>query len=176
MTKNEINKVYSRTKKGIITTIYGTQRFHSKNRGHRLPEYTKQELKEWLDSQTLFHELYSEWINSDYKKDLKPSVDRKHNDIHYCMSNIALTTWGDNKAKGHEDSKTAKLNTGMPKKPVEQYTKEGIYMNTYISTREAARVFNLKSSSSIADVCKGRAGCKTAGGFIWKYAGGVPSV
>ncbi len=90
---------YQRSKKGVANVIYNSQRLHSKKRGHRLPEYTKQELKEWLYSQKLFHELYLEWVNSGHKRRLKPSVDRKHDDVHYCMSNIVLITWEENNSK-----------------------------------------------------------------------------
>ena len=90
---------YQRTKKGVIGTIYNRQTRSSKSRGHRPPEYTKKEFKEWIVSQTLFHELYDEWKQSGYLKRLKPSVDRKCDDIHYCMNNIQLMTWEENNAK-----------------------------------------------------------------------------
>ncbi len=90
---------YQKTKKGVIGLLYNSQKKHSKTRGHRPPEYTKQEFKDWIVSQTLFHELYDEWKQSGYIRRLKPSVDRKYDDIHYCMSNIQLMTFGENNAK-----------------------------------------------------------------------------
>ncbi len=92
-----------RTKDGVVTRIYAGQKASSKLRGHRPPEYSKVELKEWLFSQTLFHELHAEWVQSGYKKRLKPSVDRKCDEVHYCMRNIQLMTWEENNLKGLRD-------------------------------------------------------------------------
>ena len=170
--QKELNIIYSRTKKGVITQIYGSRKSHSKLRGHRQPEYTKKELSEWLFSQELFHKLHNEWKMSGYKKELKPSVDRKYNNIHYCMNNIQLMTWKENKLKGHTDSKTNKLSTGNKKRAVSQFNKEGVWLQDFISTREAGRSTNT-APGDIISVCKGKQ--STAGGFTWCYAGGVPS-
>lgn len=51
-------------------------------------------------------------------------------------------------------------------KKVHQYTRDGIYMNTYNSILEAS----LKTGANdrhISSVCKGKR--KTTGGFVWKY-------
>ena len=95
----EVTTNWKRSKNGVVAVIYSNQITHSKSRGHRKPEYTKTELGEWLFSQQKFHELYSEWVNSGHKKRLSPSVDRKHDDIHYCMSNVQLMSWEDNNKK-----------------------------------------------------------------------------
>ena len=97
--RQDATRKWKKTKLGIISVIYSNQKIHSKTRGHRPPEYTKQELKEWLFSQPKFHEIYSEWVNSNYKRRLTPSVDRKHDDIHYCFSNIQIITWYANMQK-----------------------------------------------------------------------------
>ena len=97
--KSSSTKDTSRTKDGIVTTIYKGQKQSSKKRGHRPPEYSKKVLREWLFSQVIFHELYNEWVQSGYMRRLKPSVDRKEDSVHYCMSNIQLMTSGDNNGK-----------------------------------------------------------------------------
>lgn len=59
--------------------------------------------------------------------------------------------------------------------PVEQYTKQGDYIQTFDSTHHAGiwlvehqKVKNARSAGgNIIAVCKGRA--KTCGGYIWKY-------
>ena len=78
----ENNKVheYLLTKGGVVSMIYSTQKANSVKRNHPLPSYTRQELKEWLFSQSLFHELYDDWVSSGYKRNLKPSVDRVFDD------------------------------------------------------------------------------------------------
>lgn len=100
-------KIYRKTKKGVVAQIYSHQRYSSKKRGHRMPEYTKDELKAWLYSQTKFHMLYNEWLYSGYDKNLKPSVDRLYDGIHYCMNNIRLVTFHENMCspRNHNESK-----------------------------------------------------------------------
>lgn len=54
----------------------------------------------------------------------------------------------------------------MSKGGVEQYSKEGILLNTYISLQSAADENNLYKGN-ISSACTGR--LKTCGGFMWKY-------
>lgn len=54
----------------------------------------------------------------------------------------------------------------MSKGGVEQYSKEGILLNTYISLKDASINTGL-SKGNISSVCTGR--IKTCGGFMWKY-------
>lgn len=167
-------KAYARTKKGIITKIYAHQKASSKQRGHRLPEYTKKELQEWAFSQTLFHELYSEWVNSGYLKRLIPSFDRKCDYIHYCMANIQLMTWGDNHYKSHKDRVNGINNKAS--KAVYQFTKDGCLVAEYYSTHEAARQTE-GHQGHISECCKGKR--RSSDGFVWEYkenTGGVSSV
>ena len=56
------------------------------------------------------------------------------------------------------------------KKKVEQYSKEGEYIQTFNSISEAARCLGMKSSSNISQVCRGK--LKTSGGYIWRYTDG----
>lgn len=48
------------------------------------------------------------------------------------------------------------------------YSKDNIFIKTYISSEEARLDIGLKRGSHITDVCKGRA--KSAGGYVWYYA------
>ncbi len=97
--ENKRAKKFKRSKSGVISQLYSAQKASSKKRGHRLPEYSREELKEWLYSQALFHELYNEWVQSGYTKRLKPSVDRVRDETHYCFSNIRLCVWYENNGK-----------------------------------------------------------------------------
>lgn len=165
---NERVKAYARTKDGIVTKIYSNQRDNSKKRNHQMPTYSKQELKDWLFSQPKFHILYDNWKRLDYQKGYKPSVDRKNDNIGYTMANIQIMTWGENKAKGHADTRSGKLKHGhKPQKAVLQFTKNGELIAEYISLCEAARRTNLYSGN-ISSCCLGKR--KWAGGFKWVYA------
>ena len=96
-------KKYSRTKKGLVNTIYNHQKHKSKLRGHLPPEYTKRELRDWLFSQPLFHKLFADWEASNYNIRCTPSVDRIDSGKHYLFGNIQLMTWGDNDLKGRSE-------------------------------------------------------------------------
>lgn len=50
--------------------------------------------------------------------------------------------------------------------PVEQYTKDGRFLNSFLSMAEAEEKTHI-GKSHICQVCKGKR--KTAGGYIWKY-------
>ncbi len=156
-----------KTKRGVAMTISYTQKKSSEKRGHRPPEYTTDELIEWLYSQVLFHVLYSEWVNSGYKKSLKPSVDRKHDDIHYCMSNIQLMTWGENANKEY-GSRTAGRDN-KKNKAVIQFTKNGEFMALYYSVRSAAKTTNLHDGNISRCANRKR---HTTGGFKWSWLDG----
>lgn len=170
MTEKQIKKQeWSRTKKGLCFNIYSDQRKNSKNRGHRPPEYTRDELYEWLMSNTNFHNLYNEWKQSKFKRHLRPSVDRKYDDIHYCMSNIQIMTFRDNEKKFQKSMRECKvIHKVNPQKKVNQISKDGNYIiATYGSMQEASRETNL-SQGNISMVCSGQR--KTTGGFRWEYA------
>lgn len=94
---------YQHGKNGIVTVIYSAQKNRNKKVKTKtiLVKYTKQELKEWLFSQKLFHELFNNWKNSNFESKLKPSVDRIDQNKHYELKNIQLMTWGENKNKGY---------------------------------------------------------------------------
>ncbi len=165
MNKTEMIKQYKRTKKGIATRIYQTQLLHSRKRKHPVPAYTLIELREWLLKQPNFDTLFDAWEKSNYKTDLKPSVDRIKNYLPYAFNNIRLVTWKENNEKGHEDIKNGKYITSQMK-AVLQYDLNGNLIKEHYSMINASRQTKAQRSS-IWKVCNNKA--KTAGGFIWKY-------
>lgn len=86
-----------RTKEWLVWRIYLDQRNSSKQRWHSYPNYSKAELIEWVFLQPNFEELYSKWGESWFDTLDRPSIDRIDESLWYCMSNIRLTTWRDNK-------------------------------------------------------------------------------
>lgn len=52
--------------------------------------------------------------------------------------------------------------------PIEQYTKNGVYVNTYLSSLDAERKTGV-SSTGINRCCNNVKYYKTAGGYVWKY-------
>jgi len=160
---------WKKTKKGVALVIYYNQKGNSKSRGHRPPEYTREELEEWLFSQTKFHELHKEWEKSGYKKDLYPSVDRKCDDVHYCFNNIELKTFRENYMK--DNAGRFKKNDGREKdrgrkttKKVIQLSVNGDFIKEFKSEAEAVKQTGIKQAS-INKVINGKR--NTAGGFKW---------
>lgn len=52
-------------------------------------------------------------------------------------------------------------------KPVEQYTPSGVYVATYESAEEAAKVIGLCRANNIRECCRGK--CQRSGGYVWRY-------
>ena len=155
---------YRRTKKGLIKTLYRDQGYSSKMRGFGPPNYTIAEFTVWIIGQELFHKLHSAWEASGYKKEFRPSVDRKNDYIGYSFQNIQLMTWEDNRRKGNADRKNGinnKWNKGVCK-----YSLVGDFICSYYSAAEAGRQNNIRDTN-ISTCCRG--GRAAAGGFKWQY-------
>lgn len=58
-------------------------------------------------------------------------------------------------------------NRGGSDKPVDQYTFDGIFVNTYPSAAEGGRVVGLTNGAQVTQVCKGNR--YSAGGYLWRY-------
>jgi len=164
--KNERVKDYHRTKKGVITQIYSSQRQRSKLRGHPMPTYTKEQLTEWLFSQSTFHQLYDNWKSSGFEKMLAVSCDRTSDYLPYDLSRLQLMTWQHNEAKGHADRKNGINNKCS--KAVNQYDKNGNFIKQHYSGHQAERETGIERGN-IGKCCKGKV--NGAGGFKWQYAG-----
>ena len=168
---NQLSKDVSKTKVGVINTIYHSQVNNSKRRGHKLPTYSRIDLKDWCFSQKIFHELYDNWVKSNYQKDFKPSVDRKNDYLPYFFENIQLMTWKENKDKQSECFRNKTLdNSGFfngGHKSVEAYDDEETFVIKFISISEAMRYFSLKSRAGIIRSCKNKQ-YKSAN-LNWRY-------
>ena len=161
---NDIVDKHFKTKNGILSRIYGAQKTNSKQRKHSPPTYTKQELKEWLFNQKLFHELFDKWVDSGYLKDLKPSIDRKDDYKGYTLLNIQLMTWDENNSKGYSDRKNG-INTKQ-NRAIFQYDLNNKLIKEYSSIKDASIELSI-DAGNICDTCKGNR--NSAGGYIWKY-------
>lgn len=174
-------EAYRKTKVGLITSIYNSQKSSSKRRCHPAPSYSRVELITWCLSQSLFHKLYNEWVSSSYAMLSIPSIDRLDDYKPYSFDNIQLITWQENKKKGHLDEVVGR--NKKKSKIVNQYDLNGNLIATYHSTRHASRVTGVRQSG-ISGVCSGKPrkkGCdangvprfsipKIAGGYVWKFA------
>lgn len=165
---NKSNIEYSRTKLGLVTKIYSTQRSSSKRRGHCAPLYTLKELVEWVFKQPNFDCLFKLWVECDYESDSKPSIDRKNDYIGYSLDNIQLITWKENKDKYRSDVKSGVNRKHM--KPVIQFSLGGVFVKSHYSISSASRLTNISLNSISACINNKR---KSAGSFKWELGRAV---
>ena len=162
---NKTGQEYKRSKKGLVSVFYTHQKQSSKTRNHPAPSYSKDDLRDWLFSQQIFHELYDNWVVSGYDKYKKPSCDRKNDYIPYTLSNLRLVTWQDNLDKCGSD-KINGLNNKMNKAVIGTHLITGEVIEFY-SMAEADRHFGVKRSSIIRCV---RGKGKSSHGYKWEYS------
>ena len=167
MIKIKTMNSYNKTKKGLVTRIFSSQRSHSKRRKHPMPSYTKQELKEWLYSQSLFHELFDKWKRSGYDSMQIPSPDRLDDDKPYFLENLRLVTWSENRQKQADDFRSGKLRSANPQRSVISTHKQSGEKAVYHSIAEAERVTGVLQGNITACCSKKR---KSSGGYLWSYA------
>jgi len=161
-TKKEMDMDYRNSKAGVLSRTYSQQKTISKKRGHNPPTYTKQELKEWLYSQELFHVLFNEWKRLDFISSHRPSVDRKEDHLGYTMNNIQLMTWQENNEKGYRDRQSGK--SGDRLMAIIQVNSDNIVIDEFVSLMEAERVTGVNNGNISLCLNNKR---KTAGGFKW---------
>lgn len=174
----ECRKRFIRSKEGLIKSIYASQIKSSKRRNHTMPKYSEKELLNWFNKQPNAELLYSNWVKSNFKTDLRPSVDRLDDYLPYSFSNIRLVIWKENNEKHYKDVVLG-INT-KHSSPVDQYDLNGNFIKTYPSYKAAARAVN-GSFANIRNVAeqivikrKEKNGSvrtyivKKASGFIWK--------
>lgn len=172
---------YVHTKKGKVYQLYQAQKQSSIARGYTKPNYSQEELYNWVMSQDIWHELFAAWETSGYLKNLSPSIDRIDDYISYTLENIRIVTWEENDTKGKHYQIIGKTNKNS--KAVDQFTLDGKFIARYFSQQEAMRKTGI-CSDRISKVCLGQrilkyinskgipkySTPKSAGGFIWKFS------
>lgn len=155
--------LYKRTRKGLITAIYGSQLYSARKRKHPTPEYSLKELRIWVFGQSGFEQFFDDWVSSGYEKYKRPSCDRLNNSISYTLDNLRLVTWRDNEWQGHEDRRNS-INSPQSIS-VAQISLDGRVINIFPSYGYASRETKV-DNGNISYCCRGIR--KTAGGFRWK--------
>lgn len=160
---DRVGKSYDRTEKGVIRVIYKTQKRHSKLRGHGELPYTKKELASWMYDSG-FKNLYDSWVDSGYRKDKKPSVDRKDDFKGYSFDNIQLGTWLDNRNHQKKDILNGTGTSGLRCKSLKKIDSGGGVVCIYVSYSSAVRDVGYSLEYQI------KTGAKCRNGFYWEYA------
>jgi len=155
----------SRTLMGVVRKIYSAQRRNSRYRGHLMPAYSLNKLRVWCLSKPKFIIIHSAWIDSNFERELAPSVDRLKDDEGYSFNNIQVMVWRENMVKGHN---SPHKNRDELCRPVSQYSLDGRLIATFHSIYEAGKCSGVYKEN-ISGCCRGQ--LKTAGKFIWKFKG-----
>lgn len=150
------------TEKGVIRTIYKTQKRSNKIRGFGEIPYSKKDFSVWLYEND-FKLLYDRWMACGCIKDMKPSVDRLDDLKGYSLDNIRLVTWKDNREHQYKDIITATGSSGKRCKSLLQLSKEKEIIKEHISYNAAQR----EMGYSIEYQIKHNVPCRN--GFYWQY-------
>lgn len=157
----------TKCKTNILTKIYYSQIQSSKRRGHKPPEYTKEEFINYFINNEEFNNVFNTFLESGCKNNLKPSIDRLDDFKHYSFDNIRACTIKENESKGHNDKRLGIGTQGKCCKKVLQYDLNGKLLAIFPSSAEASRQLGL-FRQNINKVCKGQR--KTSGNYIFKYS------
>jgi len=143
----------------VLKRIYLEQSRKDRRENIDPPNYTQEQLIQRFINDPKYIVLYNNWVDSGFQKSLKPSIDRIDSSKGYSINNIQIMTWSENRKKGDkEKSKTS----------VHCYTKEGVYLRTFTSVKDASE----KTSCSISGInacCNLRRGSNN--GYTFRYAG-----
>lgn len=134
--------------KSIIYKIYRSQKACSKTREMPLPNYTRDELFDWVVSQPHFEKLRSNYIQSGFDKYLVPSCDRLNERLPYTLDNIELVTWEDNFKRSIEVIKSGERDISQPIIEL-QYPEL-----SYIAEHPTYKSVRTKYGVSVGDVCQ----------------------
>lgn len=159
-----ISEKYKKTEFGLITQIYSLQKLTSKRRGYEPPNYTKDELIDWLYKNG-FYAMWCQWNWSGFLKEKLPSVDRLDDYKTYSIENIQLISWKQNRDKSYSDIRDG-VNNKKSKEVAQIDKKTGKVIQTFCSARSAERKSGI-ANTNIGLCCSGVR--QTAGGFKWEY-------
>lgn len=155
-----------RSFEGKLRSMYRSQFASSKKRKHSPPVFSLEEFKDWAIANG-YQKVYSAWVSSDFNRYLAPSADRLDNALSYSLDNIQLVTWGINEQNANI-ARTAGLIVNHHT-AVNQLTKEGVFIRSFVSQAEAARHIGVPQGN-LCQVLNGKARRKSVGGYKWEYA------
>ena len=163
------NNNYYKTEKGFIKKAYSNLFKNSKDRNHVMPDFSLDVFKTWSINNN-FKTLFKVWKDSNYLKDLKPSVDRLDSTKPYTLINMRLCTWKENNEAAYlerrEGTRITRQNRIVIQKDV-----EGNFINQFPSISKASRDTNI-CRVRINKCVKNK--CDLAGGFKWEYSQDQP--
>lgn len=101
---------YDKTKKGFLVNKYAGMKYRVNNKKFKyyfgLPIMTAEQFYEWSMKNKTFHELFQNWVNSDYERRLTPSVDRVVSAEGYILNNVEWVIFSKNCARANRKTVT----------------------------------------------------------------------
>ena len=161
---NERAREYRKSFDGMRMSMYSQMIKNSNDRKMELPNFSREELFVWL-SNNGYDSKYEHYVNSGYKTNERPSIDRISDYLPYCFSNMQLMTWRENNQKAYKDRRDG--NNTKQSKSILMYDLDGNFIKEAYSIQSLAREINCKASH-ICDVASGTRR-KQVHGFTFKY-------
>ena len=158
---------YRTVPKVFFARVYQNQRQSSRRRKHPMPDYTLNELIEWLKLQPNLTALWQGYQFSNHHRNFAPSLDRLDDSKPYTLNNLRLITAHENIKKAAKHMREGLLNHGETRaKPIQQLTLDGQLVATYQSSHEAGELTGFRSGN-LRSCATGA--LKTAYGYLWRY-------
>jgi len=147
----ECFKRHIRTEIGLVKSMLRHQKRASKVRNYSPPCYDAYELYAWIKDQPAFTSMYKAWVESNYDKNIMPSIDRINDRISYTLDNIQLSTVQQNIQRYNKDTFHG-VNT-KHNHAVDMLDLNGNFIQRFHSVAAAARHIGATSRINIHDVC-----------------------
>lgn len=164
---NKAHVEYRRKLPNYIRSMYLTSVSNSKKRGQDLPNYDFEIYKTWLFAKSKFLWLWNDYVESDYEKDLAPSVNRLDSSLPYTLGNLELGTWRENFEHEMMEKLTGKARGNYGRSIVQQLDKDTLeVIEEFHSIAEAVRVVGDIFGSNICKCLKGTR--NHTGGYAWR--------
>lgn len=157
------NKGYNLTTGGEAN-YYMTKEFSEKCSKRMKAKYSTKEGREEASKRSL-----KSWSNKEFKSKMT-AIRKEVWQREDYRSKISASRTEENKRRWGADGDLRERMTGANSpvaRPVEQYTKEGVFIKTYPSQADAMRALGIEKGYHISSCASGKR--KTAYGFKWKY-------
>lgn len=155
---------YSFSFEGWLRNAYHTLKLHQRKRFNSELDYTKEDLRAWINIDE-FDYLFENYIKSGYQKKYSVCLYRKDYEKEYTLENLQMISFEEMMEDVREKVNYKMMNEKLFARQVAQYN-NGEMIKIFSSIREAERKTG-SCSSNIVKVCKGKQA--THHGYEWKY-------
>lgn len=164
MNYNKVNDGGSSKNKGHIVSDETREKIRQTKLGSKNPMYGKKQSEETIRKRSEKLKGHAGYWSG--KKRPEESIEKTRLANLGSHRTIEQRKRMSNAQKGHavSDEAKKKMSDAKPKKPVAQYTKDGVLVAIYNSCSEAVKITGI---SHIPHCCRGE--LKTSGGFVFRY-------